>query len=300
MLKRIGLFLLTNLVVMMTISVLLFVAESFAPGLFTQTEFGGIAAFSLMWGMTGSLVSLLMSKQMAKWSMGVQVLDAHAASPEAADLVRRVHSLARQAGLTTMPEVGVFESDDLNAFATGPTRNNSMVAVSTGLLRRMSRSEADAVLAHEVSHIANGDMVTMALIQGVVNAFVLFAARAIAMVIANGRDERDRYFARRMITFVLEILFSIAATLITSAFSRAREYRADAGAARLVGPGAMVAALQRLGGTAEVDDDRAPALAAFKIRGRGGWSAWFSTHPPIEARIEALRAYRGGTGPSLG
>ena len=299
MFKRFGLFLLTNLVVMLTISTLLFVLEGLSPGLFSQSQFGGIAAFSLVWGMTGSLVSLLMSKQMAKWSMGVQVLDERSSSAEAADLVRRVHSLARQAGLTTPPEVGVYESDDVNAFATGPSRNNSLVAVSTGLLHRMSRAEADAVLAHEVSHIANGDMVTMALIQGVVNAFVLFAARAIAMVLANGRDERDRYMARRMITYVLEIVFSIAASSIIKAFSRAREYRADAGAARLVGAGAMIAALQRLGGAPASDDDRAPALAAFKIRG-GRAMARSSTHPSIEDRIAALRTYCGGSGPSLG
>jgi heat shock protein HtpX len=292
MLKRFGLFLLTNLLVMMTLSVVFFVVSLFLPQSVTESQYGSLAVFSLVWGMGGSFISLAMSKTMAKWAMGVTVIDPNTAPPQARDLVQRVHRLARQAGLETMPEVGVYDSPEVNAFATGPGRNRSLVAVSTGLMQRMTTTQVDAVLAHEVSHVANGDMVTMSLLQGVVNAFVIFVARVLGSIAASSVEERNRWMVHRLVTFVCEILFSVLAMFVVSAFSRAREYRADAGAAQLVGANAMVSALEALRGSADRVDDRAPALAAFKIGGRGSWLALLSTHPPIDDRIAALRAGR--------
>jgi heat shock protein HtpX len=292
MLKRFGLFLLTNLLVMMTLSVLFFVVSLFLPASITESTYGSLAVFSLVWGMGGSFISLLMSKTMAKWAMGVTVIDPDTAPAQARDLVQRVHRLARQAGLEKLPEVGVYDSPEVNAFATGPGRNNSLVAVSTGLMQRLNSTQVDAVLAHEVSHVANGDMVTMTLLQGIVNAFVIFVARVLGSIAASNVEERNRWMVHRLVTFVCEIAFSVLAMFVVSAFSRAREYRADAGAASLVGPNAMISALQALGGTTETIDDRAPALAAFKIGGRPGWLALLSTHPSIEDRIAALRAPR--------
>ncbi len=284
MAKRIFLFLLTNIAVVVTISIILSVL-GVRPG----DGLGQLAIFCLIWGMGGALISLAISRWMAKRAMGVQLVDGNTGNADADWLYRTVAKLAQQANLP-MPEVGVYNSPEVNAFATGPSKKRSLVAVSTGILRAMKRNELEAVLAHEMSHIGNGDMVTMTLLQGVMNAFVMFAARIIASIVA-GQSKSDRgsdgmYF---MVRIVVEIVLGIAGSLVTAWFSRYREFRADAGGASLAGTGNMVAALQRLAEGPQGVDPRAPALASFKISGAKGFMAMFSTHPPLEVRIAALR-----------
>jgi heat shock protein HtpX len=301
--KRIFLFLFTNFVVMMTVSALLkvfgFTGYMTAYGI----DYSQLMIFCLVWGMGGAFISLQMSRWMAKKFMGVQVIDPKRAGGYQADLVERVHRLARSAGLETMPEVGIYESPELNAFATGPSKRRSLVAVSTGLLDRMSPDELDGVLGHELSHVANGDMVTMTLLQGVVNAFVMFLARVISFAIAQAlRDRNERgegmsYLVQSLITFALEIVFMILGSMVVAAFSRYREYRADAGGARLAGRESMIAALRKLQATYEIVDPQAnaPAIAAMKISGhQSGFRALFSTHPALTARISRLESARIG------
>ena len=256
-----------------------------------------------IWGFAGSFFSLLCSKWMAKMMMGVKIVDE---SGPHAHLVRQVHFMARKAGLKKMPEVGIYSSHDLNAFATGPSRHNSLVAVSTGLLENMDNTELEGVLAHEVSHIANGDMVTMTLLQGVMNTFVMFFARVAVMFIENmmrGNDRREGglgFFARFMLIQLFQVLFGLLAMIPLGWFSRYREYRADAGSARLVGAHKMIAALKRLSVHYEMMTQQSnfkgrsqmskepEGLAALKISGKKGLVALLSTHPPLEDRIRAL------------
>ena len=284
MATRLILFFLTNLAVVTTISVILGLL-----GVRPNEGLLPLAIFCFVWGMGGALISLLISRWMAKRGMGVKLVDGNTGNPDADWLHRTVERLAQQAQLP-MPEVGIYNSPEVNAFATGPSRNRSLVAVSTGILRSMKRNELEAVLGHEMSHIRNGDMVTMTLLQGVMNAFVMFISRIIASVVAgNARDERGSSMMYFGVRVVAEIVLGIAGSLITAWFSRHREFRADAGAAELVGGENMVAALRRLGEGPQVMDPRAPALASFKISGAPGFMALFSTHPPLEHRIEALR-----------
>lgn len=284
MAKRVFLFLLTNLAVVATISVILAVL-GIRPG-------GGLvplAIFCFIWGMGGAFISLAISRWMAKRGMGVQLVNGNTGNPDADWLYRTVERLAQQAQIP-MPEVGVYNSPEVNAFATGPSRNKSLVAVSTGILQAMKRNELEAVLAHEVSHVANGDMVTMTLLQGIMNSFVMFVARIIASVVTGGsRGERGSSMAYFAVTIVAEIVLGIAGSMVTASFSRYREFRADAGGAALAGRGNMVAALQRLASGPQLIDPRAPALASFKISGSPSrFAALFSTHPPLEVRIRAL------------
>jgi len=300
--KRIFLFILTNILVVATISILLSVF-----GVTHYIERGGrgaglnlqkLAVLCLVWGFVGALISLALSKVMAKWSLGLQVIDARSASGIEAQLVMTVHRLSKSAGLTTMPEVAIYESDEVNAFATGPTRSNSLVAVSTGLLRQMSWDEVEGVLGHEVAHIANGDMVTMALLQGVVNAFVMFLSRILAFAISTAMsrssDEESSSFPTMLnfiLTFVFDLIFTLLGSMVVAAFSRMREYRADAGGATLAGRQKMISALDRLRRAHElVDNSASPALAAMKISNKGGFLSLFSTHPPLEERIARLQS----------
>jgi heat shock protein HtpX len=289
--KRIVLFLLTNLAVMLVMSVtlsLLGVNRYFtANGL----NMGALLVFSLVVGFTGSLFSLLISKPMAKWSTGAHVIEA----PQSADeqwLVATVKRLAEKAGVG-MPEVAIYEGEP-NAFATGAFRDSSLVAVSTGLLQSMSRDEIEAVLGHELGHVANGDMVTLALIQGVVNTFVVFLARVVGYFVDKAvfKTERGVGMGYYITVMVCEILFGILASLIVAWFSRQREFRADAASAGLLGsPRPMVSALRRLGG---LEPGALPqSLQAFGIAGGGKFMALFASHPPIEARIAALEGQRG-------
>ncbi|UPT76049.1 MAG: protease HtpX [Elusimicrobiota bacterium] len=282
--KRVSLFLLVNILVMATISIVL---SMLGAGRYMGPyglDYGSLAVFCLVWGMAGSLISLGLSRVMAKWTMGVRLLDPNGNDP----LVASVRELAARAGLP-MPEVGVYDSPELNAFATGPSRSRALVAVSTGLLESMDRDELEGVLAHELAHIANGDMVTMTLLQGVINAFVMFLARVIAFAMARG-DRDERRGGSYMTVWLLEMALGFLGMLVIAAFSRWREFRADAGSARLGGREKMIAALRALQARyAPVEEQ--PAYAAFKIAGRtGGLMALLSTHPPLEDRIAALRA----------
>jgi heat shock protein HtpX len=247
-----------------------------------------LAIFSLLWGMGGAFISLQMSRWIAKRATGVRLIDGRSGNATLDWVHATVARQARQANLP-IPEVGVYESPEVNAFATGPSRSRSLVAVSSGLLRSMNQDEVEAVLAHEVSHIGNGDMVTMTLLQGVINAFVMFFARLIAYAVTRS-DSRDggggMYF---IVVIVLQIALGILGSIVTAWFSRQREFRADAGAATLAGRDRMVAALRRLAANHEMVDTQHQALATMKINGTGRWMVFFSTHPPIEARIAALQ-----------
>ena len=284
--KRIALFLITNLAVVLVLSVIasLLGVDRFltANGL----NLGALLVFSAIFGFGGSIISLLMSKWMAKRSTGAQVITEPRNSAEMW-LLQTVERQARAAGIG-MPEVAVYDAPEPNAFATGANKNSALVAVSTGLMRSMSQDEVEAVLGHEVSHIANGDMVTLTLIQGVVNTFVMFLSRVIGYAVDKAVFKTERgtgpgYFITVMVT---QILFGILASMIVAWFSRQREFRADAGGAHLAGKRKMIAALQKLGGG--VASTLPPQQMAFGIA--GGVKEWFSTHPPIEKRIAALQA----------
>ena len=288
--KRVLLFLATNLAVMLVLSIVLSVLSSWLG--INRQGMGGLLLMAAVFGFGGSFISLLMSKWIAKRSYGVQVIEQPRSEMEHW-LLSTVTRQAQQAGIG-MPEVGIYDSPEMNAFATGASRNNALVAVSSGLLYSMSRDEAEAVLAHEVSHIANGDMVTLTLIQGVVNTFVIFFARVVAGLISNflrSNDEEEGAglggLAYMATVFVLEMIFGILASIIVMWFSRQREFRADAGSARLVGSNKMIAALERLRQGHEPQLEG--SLMAFGINGKRSVSELFMSHPPLEQRIEALR-----------
>ncbi|SSY70008.1 protease HtpX [Alysiella crassa] len=283
--KRVFLFLATNFAVLIVITLIFHIF-----GLNRSINLGGVLAGAAVMGFTGSIISLLMSKYMAKQSVGAVVIEQPQNEVEQW-LLDTVAAQARQWGLQ-MPEVAIYDSPEVNAFATGATKNSSLVAVSTGLLRGMTRDEVEAVLAHEMAHIGNGDMVTLTLIQGVVNTFVIFFAKLIAGIIANtmggnnnnGENQGNAgvYFAVNMI---LQMLFGFLASLIVYYFSRQREYRADAGAAKLVGAPKMIAALQRLKGQGSA----LPAdMAAMGIASENKDSL-MSTHPSLDNRIARLQ-----------
>ena len=290
--KRIVLFLLTNLAVMLVLGV---VTSVFGLNRYLSAygmNYGSLMVFSLFIGFTGSIISLLMSKQMAKWTTGLQLIT----QPRTADeawIVQTVQRLAERAGIG-MPEVGIYEGEP-NAFATGAFKNSALVAVSTGLLSGMTRDEVEAVLGHEVAHIANGDMVTMTLIQGVVNTFVIFLSRAIGFAIdnfLNRGEERRGPGAGYMITYlVLEVFLGILASTIVAWYSRQREFRADAGSGDLMGQRqSMIQALRRLGGLQA--GELPNGLQSMGITGSIG--KLFATHPPIEERIARLQQAQAG------
>jgi heat shock protein HtpX len=292
MAKRILLFVVTNLVIMVTISIVLSVlGVSGYIGVDGQLDYSALALFCLVWGMGGAFISLAMSRVIAKMMLGVKVVNGQTGDATLDWLHRTVARLAQQAQLP-IPEVGVYDSGEVNAFATGPSKRKSLVAVSTGLLRGMRQEEIEGVLAHEVAHIQNGDMVTMTLIQGVVNAFVMFLSRVIAGIVRNAADERYAYMLSFIVTIVLDIVLGFAGLIVVAWFSRAREFRADAGGAALAGRGHMIAALQRLQSTQKLVDTREPELATLKISGARAMML-FSTHPPLEQRIRALQELRG-------
>jgi heat shock protein HtpX len=290
--KRIFLFLLTNLAVMVVLSIVLsllgFTGYIGADG---QLKIGALMVFCLVWGMGGAFISLQLSRWIAKKAMGVQLIDGRTGNEVLDWLHTTVAQQAQQANLP-VPEIGIYESEEVNAFATGPSKKRSLVAVSTGLLRRMERREVAAVTAHEVGHIANGDMVTMTLIQGVINAFVLFFARIIAFAVRQVVDEKIAWIVGFAVTIALEIVLSILGSLVTAWFSRQREFRADAAGASLAGRENMVAALRRLASNAELVDTSHASLATMKIAGKKGWLQAFSTHPPLEERIAVLQGGR--------
>jgi Zn-dependent protease with chaperone function len=288
--KRILLFLVTNLAVVLVLGIVLNVLAAVFG--INMRGSSGLLLMAAVFGFGGSFISLFMSKWMAKRSYGVQVIEDPRTETEFW-LVSTIRRQSQDAGIG-MPEVGIYDSPEMNAFATGASRDSSLVAVSSGLLQSMSRDEAEAVLAHEVSHIANGDMVTLTLIQGVVNTFVIFLARVVAGLISNffrSDDEEGSSFGGGMIyyltVFVLEMVFGILASIIVMWFSRQREFRADAGSARLAGRDKMIAALERLrhGHESQLEG----SMMAFGINGKRSVSELFMSHPPLEQRIEALR-----------
>lgn len=294
--KRIILFLLVNILVVTVISFILsfFNVQPFLKK--NGLDMTSLAVFCLIWGMGGAFISLMLSKLMAKWMMGVKIIDPNTRDPNQAAILQSVYALAEKAGLPAMPEVGYYNSPEVNAFATGPSKRNSLVAVSTGLLQRMRKEEVDGVLGHEITHIANGDMVTMTLLQGVVNAFVMFLARAIAFALSRAMsNKRDGEGASSglfyIITFVLQTVFMILGSIVIANFSRYREFRADAGGARLAGPANMIAALQALKRTMDKVEpaEEKPAFAALKISGNNGIMKLFASHPPLDERIEKLQ-----------
>ena len=286
--KRIALFLATNIAVLLVLTV---VINLLGVGQFLTKQgidYRSLLVFSAVIGFGGSFISLLMSKTMAKWSTGARVIDGSEGSTESW-LVQTVKRLAERAGIA-MPEVAVYEGA-ANAFATGAFRNSALVAVSSGLLQSMSHDEVEAVLGHEVSHVANGDMVTLTLIQGVVNTFVVFLSRIVGYFVDRAvfRTERGVGPGFYITVIVCQIVFGVLASIIVAWFSRRREFRADAGsAARLGTPQPMVAALARLGG---LEPGALPeSMKASGISDRAGVMALFSTHPPIEERIAALQS----------
>ena len=290
-LKRIGLFILTNLLVITVLSVVLAILG--VPSYVNEAglNYGALLVFSAVFGFGGAFISLAMSRWMAKMAMGVRVLDAsNANGPREQWVLQTVHGLARKAGMETMPEVGIYDSEEVNAFATGPSKKKSLVAVSTGLLDRMTQDEAEAVLAHEVAHIVNGDMVTMTLLQGVVNTFVIFLSRVIAFALSRFVDEKMAWIVHLVAVIVLQIVFGILGSMVVMSFSRYREFHADAGSGDLVGREKMIAALERLRQTYELVDTRQESLATMKISGHAGIMRLLSSHPPLEERIAALRA----------
>jgi len=290
--KRIGFFILTNFLIMITISV----ATSVLAALGLH-EIAGIQShlvvYCLIWGMAGSFLSLLLSKFMAKSMMGVKVIDPSRASGYERELVEIVSRFAKKAKLP-MPEVGIYESPEVNAFATGPSKSSSLVAVSTGLLNRMNQTEVEGVVAHEISHIANGDMVTLTLIQGIVNSLSMLLSRLIASVLASNVKEEMQMVVRFTVTIALDILFTLLGSIAVAYFSRMREFRADTGGATLAGKASMIAALENLKRlTNEPEDERGEAFASFKISSKkGGFISLFATHPSLEDRIGALRKAR--------
>lgn len=287
--KRVFLFLVTNLAVVLVLGIVLNIV--FAAFGIDNRSITGLLVFSAVFGFGGALISLAMSKWIAKRSTGAQVID-NPTTPTEHWLINMVSTQAKKAGIG-MPEVAIYDSPEINAFATGMNKNNALVAVSSGLLNGMSEDEAEAVLAHEVSHIANGDMVTLTLIQGVVNTFVIFLARVIAGAISNAARGSNNGssalggFAYYGIVFVLEMLFGILASIIVMWFSRQREYRADAGSAKLVGRQKMIAALTRLKSNSESQLDG--TMMAFGISGKSAFSELFMSHPPLDKRIDVLR-----------
>ncbi|MRX73287.1 protease HtpX [Bacillus lacus] len=291
MAKRIFLFILTNILVIVTIGIVLSVLgvgnyRTAAGGI----DLGTLLAFSAVVGFTGAFISLLMSRWMAKMMMGVQVLNPDKSlSAAQRDLVERVHRLSRAAGIRVMPEVGIYRSPEVNAFATGPSKNRSLVAVSTGLLEEMDDDAIEGVLAHEVAHIANGDMVTMTLLQGVVNTFVVFLARIAAWAVSRVVREDMAPIVHFIAVIVFQIAFSILGSIVVFAYSRYREYHADNGGADLAGKDKMIHALRSLQAYSQRIRDDQTAVATLKINGKKG-AALFSTHPDLNDRIARLEA----------
>ncbi|HOV95736.1 MAG TPA: protease HtpX [Thermomonas sp.] len=282
MFNRIFLFVATNLAVLALVSIVMSVL-----GVNSQ-QFSGLLVMAALFGFGGSIISLLLSKWMAKRATGAQVIEQPRNEAERW-LVATVQRQAQAAGIG-MPEVAIYDAPEINAFATGANRNNALVAVSTGLLRAMSRDEAEAVLGHEVSHVANGDMVTMALLQGVLNTFVIVLARIVGRVVdsaISGDRDRGPGFGYYIIVFVLEMVFGFFASMIAMWFSRHREFRADAGGAQLAGRQKMIAALERLAQT-HGESTLPKQVAAFGING-GSVQRLLMSHPPLEVRIAALQ-----------
>lgn len=284
---------LVNVGIIITLSLLLEVTGLNRYVTQSGYNYYSLAMFCLFWGMGGALISLFLSKTIAKWSMGVKIFKQGEGDATVQKLYRMLHQCSSNAKLKKVPEFGIYDSPEMNAFATGPSESRALVAVSTGLIHGMTDAEIEGVIAHEVAHIKNGDMITMTLIQGIVNALVMFLARIIAFAVANNVEkESQRYWVRFMVMIACEMVLGLLGVMLTAWFSRKREFRADLGGAKYSSPQKMIAALEALQRRFEPLDDRAPQMAAFKISSgrKGGFLALVSTHPPLNERIRALKA----------
>ncbi len=300
MFKRIGLFLMVNFAVMFTVMLVMNLLGVNHYMTKAGIDYSALLVFCLLYGMVGAFISLLISKKMAVWMMRLKVIKAENANQLESQLLTMVHRLSSVAGLPKNPDVAIYDSPEVNAFATGPTRSNSLVAVSSGLLHSMNEAEVEGVVAHEVAHIANGDMVTLTLIQGVINAFVMFFAKAAAWALANfmqGDDEESspNYFMVMAIEMAFYVVFGMLGAVVVAWFSRFREYRADAGAAKLAGKEKIISALEKLNNLTKQNQpyfagSQSDSLANFKISSsQKSWASFFSSHPPLEERIATLR-----------
>ncbi len=300
MIKRISLFLLTNLLVVTTVSIM-----SNLLGLHSYLnqygiDYGALAKICLLWGMGSAFISLLLSRWMAKTIMQVHLISPTTSAGQERKLLETVYHYARQAGLNTMPQVGLYQSKEVNAFATGPTRNRALVAISSGLLQRMKSEGIDGVLAHEISHIANGDMVTMTLLQGIVNAFSIFISRVIAYFLQESLYKRSKHNTHSewkntlwysLIYIILDICITLLGSLLVAAFSRHREYRADYNGAKLAGRQKMITALEELREIGKISTLKQDTFASsLKIAGPRRFLALLATHPEIDQRIAAIKA----------
>lgn len=280
---------LVNMLVMVSVSILTGIICTFLYGspIPPQGSLIPLILFSVIFGMGGAFVSLFISKWMAKKMMGLKMINPTTSRGQEREILETVHSMARRARLPKMPEVGIYNSPEMNAFATGPSRSNSLVAVSSGLVHSLNKGELEAVIGHEVAHIANGDMVTLTLIQGVINTFVIFFSRIIANLIAS-QFEKNRYMIEFILTIVMQIAFTYLGYIVVAYFSRIREYRADRGGARYSNRENMISALRKLS-YQSLPHRKNDNLAAFKISGTTSIAALFRTHPPLEDRIARLQ-----------
>ncbi|MCC6137569.1 MAG: protease HtpX [Bdellovibrionaceae bacterium] len=295
-LRNIFFFALVNILVVASVSIVIAILGAVFGIEVNPQSYMGLLILSALIGMGGSFISLQLSKWSAKRMFGLQIIDPARATGEQKQLVDTVHRLARAAQLQGMPEVGIYHSAEVNAFATGPSKNNSLVAVSTGLLSSMDWDQVEGVLGHEVAHVANGDMVALTLIQGVVNTFVVFLSHTLASIIANSGSEDNRRSSSGtsfMLYYVFQIAFGLLGSIVVAYFSRQREFRADRGSANFAGKGKMISALQALQNQTNrvMPAQQNEQFASFKIAGvkMGGLRALFSTHPPLAHRIAALQ-----------
>ena len=295
--KRISLFLVVNVLVVSTISLILHLFHIPAYLSSRGLNYTYLAISCLIWGMGGALISLALSRIIAKWVMGVRLIQATDSDPTHQSLLQIVQKLAREAKLSATPEVGIFNSPSPNAFATGPTQKRSLVAVSSSLLQQMTPQEIEGVLAHEISHIVNGDMVTMTLLQGIVNAFVMFLARVLAYLFSSfgkSNENRGSFMSYSLLTFLFQTIFLLLGSLVIAAFSRHREYRADFGGATLAGKEQMIGALEKLRKSLSLYQQpmqNQQSLQALMISTpqKRGFLHLFATHPPLEDRIHRLQ-----------
>ena len=289
--KRFGFMIVLNLLIMVTITVIMnvFNIQPYIGSL--GINYGSMMVYCALWGFGGSFISLLLSKFMAKKMMGVQIIDPNSNNnSDQMWLIQTVHRIALHANLPKMPEVGIYEGAEMNAFATGPSKSNSLVAVSSGILQRMNKTELEGVLAHEVAHIANGDMVTMTLVQGMVNAFGMFLARIAGHFLSTLVDEEKAPMVRMIATLILDVIFNFLGMFLVSYISRQREYRADSGAAGLSGKEKMIAALLKLQNeTAPLLAEKSPVATMQISNRRTGFIALLSTHPDLQDRIDRLK-----------
>jgi heat shock protein HtpX len=295
--KRIFLFIILNVLVVFTITLLMSIFNV-QPYLNAYgIDIKALAIFCLIWGFAGAFISLFLSKSMAKWMMGVKIIEEGSNDPKAEHILKTVKDLSLKAGLFKTPQVGIYESKEANAFATGATKNNSLVAVSSGLLNQMGQDEIEAIIGHEISHIKNGDMITMTLLQGVVNAFVMFLARILAFTLSSFGKERNRssFATQRMFVILFEVIFMVLGSIIVATYSRKREFRADAGGAKLAGKDKMINALASLKKVYDIRDIKTekPSYQTLKIStpSKKNLLRLFATHPPLDERIQRLKDY---------